>query len=123
MSTASPIPIAARRAMTPARRFRIWVLHDGICGLCAAPVALRACEVEHRVPIAMGGADEDGNLEVVHPRCHKLKTAADMKALAKARRLSGETGATRHKRPIASRGLETPKVKRTWPSRPFRRKP
>ena len=62
-----------RRPMTPARRKRIFEAHDGICGYCQKPID-DAYEIDHLVPLALGGADDDGDNTVpMHPECHRTK--------------------------------------------------
>ena len=55
-------------------------------------------EVDHKVPVALGGDNDEGNLWLLCKRCHLVKTATDYKAIAKARRLEAERLGTRKKR-------------------------
>jgi 5-methylcytosine-specific restriction endonuclease McrA len=49
----------------------------GICHVCDRP---GADQVDHVVPLAEGGADEDWNLAPIHSEpCHRRKTAAEAK--------------------------------------------
>jgi hypothetical protein len=65
---------------------------DGICPLCNCELS-GAIEWDHRLPIGLGGADEIENIQAVHADCHlHLKTKADVKRIAKAKRQAGETG-------------------------------
>lgn len=121
--TGEAVEATKRRAMTAKRRLSIWLEHDGQCGLCRLPVDLVGCEIEHRIPVWLGGADDDGgNTYPAHPACHKAKTARDKAEIAKVKRLLGETGANRRKVAIRSRGFAKPTVKATWPKRAFPRK-
>ena len=62
-----------RRPMTQARRRRILEAHDGICGYCEKPIE-GAYEIDHVLPLARGGADDDGgNTVPMHPDCHRIK--------------------------------------------------
>lgn len=48
------------------------------CDDCKALTRVRvATEVDHRVPKAQGGTDDDGNLQAINRDCHKLKTARE----------------------------------------------
>ena len=59
-------------------------------------------EVEHPIPLAMGGSDDPADLRPVHARCHKGKSAKDAADLSKARRREARhCGAYRSRRPIA----------------------
>lgn len=60
----------------------------GICHWCDEP---GADEVDHVVPLAEGGADDESNMAPIHSRpCHTAKTAAEA-ARARLRR-QGEGG-------------------------------
>ena len=112
-----PMRGTRRRPMPPARRARLFDLHAGICGWCHEQIGDgQAWEIDHAVPLALGGADDDGpNAFPIHRECHRLKTFgrkgerrayADLGRIAKAKRLR----ATRL-------GIETPKRSRpfAWP--------
>ena len=84
-----------RRPMTPARRRLIFEAHDGICGYCRKPID-GAYEIDHLVPLALGGEDDDGDNTVpMHPACLRIKIpgrrrgqeGGDARRLAKKQRL------------------------------------
>lgn len=58
---------------------------QGKCAKCGQ--AFEALEVDHIVPLALGGADAPENLEALCPGCHRAKTQRDVKQIAKAKRL------------------------------------
>lgn len=73
-----------RRAMGKQRRVAIFLVHGGRCGLCTRKIVDgERWEIEHRVALNLGGADEDSNCYPVHQKCHRAKTAEDRKAIAK----------------------------------------
>jgi len=74
-----------RKAMTPARRRRVRERQGDLCA-CDGCVELWV-DVDHVVPLELGGADDDENLEGLCKAHHKEKTKADAKRIAKARRL------------------------------------
>lgn len=123
--TRPPVELHARKGFTPKQRADVFTRAGGRCGVCGGKIAAAfAWEVEHRVPLALGGTNEPDNLEPVHADlapfgCHAKKTRADVKAIAKAKRLAGETGAERQKRAIPSRGFPKDGPKQKIPSRPF----
>ena len=89
-----------RRPMTPARRKRIFEARDGICGYCEEPID-GTYEIDHLLPLALGGADDDGgNTVPMHVECHRLKTfgrkrrreAGDVHRIAKIRRVRVSRG-------------------------------
>lgn len=68
------------------------------CQQCGKDVSLPAgngfvtrrrdsAEIDHRVPVALGGADDPAQCEVLCRRCHKAKTRADVRRIAKAKRV------------------------------------
>ena len=60
--------------MTPARRRRIFEAHGGIGEYCEEPID-GPYETNHLLPLALGGADDDGgNTVPMHVECHRLKT-------------------------------------------------
>lgn len=63
------------------RAARIMRRYERICHVCARPMA---DEVDHVVPLAEGGADDDSNLRPIHSKpCHRDKTQRES---ARARR-------------------------------------
>lgn len=45
---------------------------DGNCGLCRLAV-LGKYHIDHKTPLSKGGAHEQSNLQVTHPRCNQVK--------------------------------------------------
>ena len=81
----------------------------GCCRKCRA--ILFTFEVDHRVPLALGGTNERRNLEALCVPCHRAKTVVDVKRIAKAKRLASKHGTDPNARPR--------KAKRPIQSRPF----
>lgn len=107
-----------RRSITTALRVRIFRDADGLCHICGIKIAIgEPWECEHRIPIAMGGADAPENMRPAHIGCHAGKTKKDVAAIAKAKRIEAKhIGAFRPKRKIPSRRFNQPfalNVKRT----------
>ncbi|BAO88929.1 HNH endonuclease [Caballeronia cordobensis] len=63
------------------RRERILLRDCGLCQPCkrAGRVTI-ASEVDHVVPKAQGGSDDDSNCQSICNACHKAKTAREPKA-------------------------------------------
>src|SRR5690348_17156987 len=59
---------------------------------------------DHRHALVHGGPHDYRNIRPVHVECHKKKTARDIKANAKVKRLRGET-CNAPSKPIQSRGF------------------
>ena len=97
-----------RRSMTPARRTRIFEVHNGVCGYCHE--IIEGCyEVDHAIPLALGGADDDGgNTFPLHVECHRIKTLGlgrvrgDITEIAKTKRIRAKRlgKAARPSRPL-----------------------
>ena len=77
-----------RRAMTAARKARIWDAAKGICHLCGLAIkAGEPWEAEHVIALTCGGTDDDGNIRPAHVDCHAGKTRDDKKTGAKLTRI------------------------------------
>ncbi len=87
---AEPVEGTHRRAMTDARKRRVHTAHDGRCADpdCRAelPVSGPAVAYDHRIPLELGGADDDDNLQPMCFACHARKTARDLADIARAKR-------------------------------------
>jgi 5-methylcytosine-specific restriction protein A len=83
-----------RRAMSGARRLRIWESHKGVCGLCDRKITSGdPWIIEHRRALVLGGADTDANCVPVHKACADAKThgpAGDLALGAKAKRVKAK---------------------------------
>ncbi|WP_405817320.1 HNH endonuclease [Streptomyces sp. NBC_01390] len=53
--------------------------HHGcpLCAQCGSLVLADGVDVDHVRPLAMGGTDTDGNVQVLCRGCHQLKTATE----------------------------------------------
>ncbi|GHF26057.1 hypothetical protein GCM10010359_30150 [Streptomyces morookaense] len=47
------------------------------CGWCMETFPASAVDVDHVRPLAMGGTDTDGNVQVLCRGCHRLKIRAE----------------------------------------------
>lgn len=103
-----------RKAMTPARRQRCLEANGNVCAFDGCEVSTKL-EIDHIIPLALGGKDEDGNLIPLCHDHHKQKTRKDIWQIAKSKRqrkLVEEREPS--KRPIRSNP--------TIPSRPFQKR-
>jgi 5-methylcytosine-specific restriction endonuclease McrA len=50
-------------------------LHDGACGICGGDVDPTAFDVDHIVPISVGGEHSYANTQPAHPVCNRRKWA------------------------------------------------
>jgi 5-methylcytosine-specific restriction protein A len=80
--------MTARRSLSTTARLRIFENRGGVCHLCEQKIQVgEKWEVEHRIPLAMGGADDETNMFPAHRKCHAVKSKADAGKLAKVTRI------------------------------------
>jgi hypothetical protein len=114
-----PVEATPRRSATKSRRDAV-IARDG--PLCAG----KGCselgrELDHRVPLELGGADELANWQLLCRAHHAGKTLCDLVAIAKARRLRKRADGTRRPRKrIASPAHPWPPKSPKIKSRGFR---
>lgn len=79
--------MAKRKTISAKVRVALFQKHDGVCHLCGGKINVgEAWEVEHIIPFAMGGADDESNWSPAHIKCHRTKTSEDVGNIAKAKR-------------------------------------
>ena len=78
-----------RDKLTPAQRLEIAEANDFICHITALPIdpVKDAWEIDHIIPLWMGGMDEGDNMAPVLSWAHKQKTADEAGTRAKANRI------------------------------------
>lgn len=77
-----------RRSLTQLQRAAIFERFGGLCHLCEQKIQVgQPWDAEHVIPLAMGGEDGGDNLRPAHKACHSTKTAADVAAIAKVKRV------------------------------------
>jgi 5-methylcytosine-specific restriction endonuclease McrA len=60
------------------RRLRVLRAYAGVCHVCGR---CGADQVDHVIPLAFGGADDESNLRPIHATpCHRAKTAREAAA-------------------------------------------
>lgn len=91
----TPVVLEKRRPLTRAEFAQILLNQNGRCGCgCGAKLQPMTEKVvdEHRVALALGGTNDLSNRELWRAPCSVAKTAGkDAPAIAKAKRLAGET--------------------------------
>lgn len=78
-----------RRRLTSIQRLSLFDKHGGRCHLCKGKITVREkWDLDHVIPLAIGGADDLANLAPAHDTCHRTKTATvDVPAIAKGTRI------------------------------------
>lgn len=91
-------------------RLRIFRREDGKCYLSGANIEVgMPWDLEHRVPLSMGGKHSEDNLFPALKEPHKVKTAAEAKGRAKADAIAKKNlGITAPKQKIQSPGFRGP---------------
>lgn len=95
-----------RKAMTPARRARVLAEHGERCHACQTTDG--PFQIDHWVPLFLGGSEDEENLRPLCEPCHMAKTKKENHVRGKINRLSGKN----RERP-----------KRKWPSRKIPSRP
>jgi 5-methylcytosine-specific restriction endonuclease McrA len=93
-----------RKSFTAREVASVFIKYDGRCAACSDKVKLGEYAVDHIQALDHLGSHTLDNWQLLCVGCHKLKTAKDVKASAKGRRLRGESCAG-PKQKIPSRGF------------------
>ncbi len=74
---------------TALQRLRIFEAAAGLCHICGGRIdgTRERWDVEHVIPLALGGEDADHNIRPAHVACHRAKSARDAAVLAKSNRV------------------------------------
>lgn len=56
------------------------------CHMCRQPLDERGFDLDHHIPLAMGGEDIEDNLRPLCLPCHRLKTRGDVGNISRAKR-------------------------------------
>jgi 5-methylcytosine-specific restriction endonuclease McrA len=107
-----------RRSFTARNIAAVFIKYDGRCAHCSEKVRIGEYAVDHIQALDHLGAHTLDNWQLLCVGCHAIKTANDVKASAKGRRIRGETGNGR-KQPIRSRGFQKRTEPTKWPTRRF----
>lgn len=79
--------MTTRRSLSRTVRARVFDAAGGLCHICGGKItASDAWDVEHRMPLALGGADDETNMSPAHKVCHRAKSADDIGRIRKADR-------------------------------------
>ena len=109
-----------RRRRTTLQRAAIFAAHNGTCHLCGGTIdgTRDAWDLDHVIPLALGGEDTDDNLRPAHRKCHRAK--GDHTKIAKGKRVAAKhTGARQSRHPLP--GGKGSKWKRTIDGRTVKR--
>jgi 5-methylcytosine-specific restriction protein A len=79
--------MTARRPLSTTKRVKLFEAAGGICHICGGKIYGKGWDVEHVIPLALGGADDASNMRPAHKDCHGTKTKADNASWSKAKRM------------------------------------
>ena len=70
-------------------RLSLFLKRKGICAACTQKIdAGKAWDIDHILPMALGGTNEPHNLQILCRSCHRAKTShSDIPLIAKTKRL------------------------------------
>jgi 5-methylcytosine-specific restriction enzyme A len=77
-----------RQRLTTKQRVAVFEAAGGACHICGGLIWVGVqWDVEHVIPLALGGADDPSNWRPAHTTCHSSKThGQDVPSIAKAKR-------------------------------------
>lgn len=91
-------------------RTLLYALQGGRCAACKQDRVPSDMDLDHRICLELGGADEASNWQLLcREPCHRIKTAKDRKAMAKAARLRRQADPETRRRPtrrLRGRGFD-----------------
>jgi 5-methylcytosine-specific restriction endonuclease McrA len=109
-----------RRHLKKTDKVDILAKSNGKCAACGgAFTKADPAQFDHTIALELGGADTNENMRAIHgDACHKPKTAADVKAIAKGKRQRKKFGPlrgtvpVRFKAKIKSRGFDKSRTRK-----------
>ena len=72
-----------RKTYKSADKMRFWQSRSGICICCAQPIEehqFNAAQLDHILPLSIGGTDTDENLALAHDGCNRSKKNKSLEA-------------------------------------------
>lgn len=120
-----PVAIDPRKAIPDAWKRAARERSGGVCAWLGCE-SKGPFEYDHALCLALGGKHANDNIQPLCIPHHKIKTARDVKMIARAKRCAGETGQRKRREArggssMKSRGFqETPEgYRHQWPKRSF----
>lgn len=109
-----PVQIHKRKSFSAKDRARIFAAHSGVCYLSGVKIGPSdTWDVEHVIPLALGGTNEDENLRPALVDPHRVKSKADVRSISKAKRLEArENGTRRERKKIPSRPFDKTRTRK-----------
>lgn len=92
-----------RRQLSTRARLDFFLAQKGRCASCTMPIPPgKGWDIDHIIPLALGGSDTTENMQILCRPCHGTKTAKrDVPAITKAERATARhLGARRTSQPL-----------------------
>lgn len=97
------VQMPPRRSLSTRARLDLFLQAQGRCASCTLPIAPgKGWDIDHIIPLALGGSDTPDNLQILCKACHSTKTVKqDLPTIAKAERIRAKhTGSHRARYPL-----------------------
>ena len=98
--------MSTRRRWSTTTRMAIWNRFDRKCQMCRKLTDERGFDLDHHIPLEIGGEDAEENLRPLCRPCHRLKTRSDVAVIAKAKRNFAKHHGGRAPSRLQSRGFD-----------------
>lgn len=119
MSSREPVEKTPRRSVSDKRRLALFSRANCRCECGCGEKLKPDWQLEHRIPLWCGGADDESNYEAWNKACHAKKTAREASERGKVNRLIKKADPlTRKPSRMQSRPFSKPTEKKPWPKRP-----
>lgn len=108
-----PVKIHRRKSFSAKDRAEIFTAHGGICYLSGVKIGPDdEWDIEHVIPLALGGTNDPENLRPALKDPHKVKTKSDVRSISKAKRIEKKSNpVTRKPSRMQSRGFDKTKTR------------
>lgn len=108
-----------RRRRSPEQREAICKAHNWTCCICKGQIdpVREKWILEHEIPLASGGADDETNIAPAHQRCAIEKTKDDLTKIAKGKRIRAKHMGTRERNPRGFKGWRKMNGEIVWANR------
>lgn len=77
-----------RKPLSKLQRVKAFDKHNGVCSVCSLKILIgQEWDLDHKVPLWLGGADDESNMAPAHIHCHAEKTGEESGTRSKTDRI------------------------------------